>query len=519
MKPALKYCAVYTRKSTEEGLEQDFNSLDAQREACLSYIASQKAEGWISVMEAYDDGGYSGGTLDRPALKRLMEDIKAGKVNIIVVYKIDRLTRALMDFSKLVEVFDQYGVTFVSITQSFNTTTSMGRLTLNVLLSFAQFEREVIGERVRDKIAASKKKGMWMGGSPPLGYDIQFRQLVPNRAEAKTVQHIFERYLHHNNVIRLKQELDREKIFSKVLTYKDGRAAGGKPFSRGALYALLSNPIYIGHIRHKDKTYEGQHEGIIPIELWTSVQENLANNASVCKGHKTSREINLLKGLLFDVDGTPYTPGYTAKGKKQYRYYISQNLIQMRDYPDGILGRLPAHEIEFTVDSIIRMHLSSQSNVAGLLGLRQDQDVEEIQKIVQAQSAISLGRFVQGIIQHITIQSDHIEIELNVEELCNAFMQVIGIKISSPKEMVLIKGVYNTRRGKKSSLVIEPEKPDRDIFDLPPDQLKKLVQGFIWRDEHFQGLTIQQIAEREGLSDSYVGKQIFATFEVSQAVA
>lgn len=189
MKPATKYCAVYTRKSTEEGLEQDFNSLDAQREACLSYIASQKAEGWVPVMDAYDDGGYSGGTLERPALKRLMEDIKSGKVHIVVVYKIDRLTRALMDFSKLVEVFDQHGVTFVSITQSFNTTTSMGRLTLNVLLSFAQFEREVIGERVRDKIAASKKKGMWMGGSPPLGYDIQFRQLVPNKTEAKTVQH------------------------------------------------------------------------------------------------------------------------------------------------------------------------------------------------------------------------------------------------------------------------------------------------------------------------------------------
>lgn len=254
-----------------------------------------------------------------------------------------------MDFSKLVEVFDQHGVTFVSITQSFNTTTSMGRLTLNVLLSFAQFEREVIGERVRDKIAASKKKGMWMGGSPPLGYDIQFRQLVPNKTEAKTVQHIFERYLHHSNVIRLKQELDREQIFSKVLTYRDGRTVGGKPFSRGALYALLSNPIYIGHIRHKNKTYDGQHEGIVPQDLWADVQEKLSAQASVYKGQKISREVNLLKGLLFDAQGTPYTPGYTAKGKKQYRYYISQNLIQMRDHPDGLLGRLPAHELEATV--------------------------------------------------------------------------------------------------------------------------------------------------------------------------
>jgi site-specific DNA recombinase len=512
MKPSLKYCAVYTRKSTEEGLEQDFNSLDAQREACLSYIASQKAEGWVPVLESYDDGGFSGGTLERPALKRLMEDIKAGKVNIIVVYKIDRLTRALMDFSKLVEVFDQHGVTFVSITQSFNTTTSMGRLTLNVLLSFAQFEREVIGERVRDKIAASKKKGMWMGGNPPLGYDIQFRQLVPNKVEAKTVQHIFERYLYHNNVIRLKQELDREKKFSKVLTYKDGRVVGGKPFSRGALYALLSNPIYIGQIRHKDKIYEGQHKGIIPVELWTSVQENLANNASVCKGHKTSREINLLKGLLFDADGIPYTPGYTAKGKKQYRYYISQNLIQMREHPDGLLGRLPAHEIESTVEAIIRTHLTSQSNVAEVMGLSQDQDAEEIQKIVQAQSNILLSRFVQGVIQHITVKLDSIEIKLNIEELCNAFTEVTGIKTHSPKEMALIKGLYNIRRDRKSALVIEPEKPDRDIFDLPPDQLKKLVQGFIWRDEHFSGTAIKEIALRERYSESYVGTSIFATF-------
>lgn len=512
MKPALKYCAVYTRKSTEEGLEQDFNSLDAQREACLSYIASQKAEGWVPVMDAYDDGGYSGGTLERPALKRLMEDIKAGKVHIVVVYKIDRLTRALMDFSKLVEVFDQHGVTFVSITQSFNTTTSMGRLTLNVLLSFAQFEREVIGERVRDKIAASKKKGMWMGGSPPLGYDIQFRQLVPNRAEAKTVQHIFERYLHHSNVIRLKQELDRDKKYSKVLTYKDDRTVGGKSFSRGALYALLSNPIYIGQIRHKNKTYEGQHEGIVPQDLWAAVQEKLCAQASVYKGQKTSREVNLLKGLLFDAQGTSYTPGYTAKGKKQYRYYISQNLIQMRDHPDGLLGRIPAHEIETTIESIIRDQLSSQSSLAELLGICLNQDAEIIQKITQAQSAILMSRFVQGIVQRIIVQVDNLEIELNVEELCNALAQVIGVKISSPKETSIIVGAFNTRRAKKGAVVIEPEKPDRDIFDLPPDQLKKLVQGFIWRDEHFSGTAIKEIALRESYSQSYVGTAIFATF-------
>lgn len=517
MKPALKYCAVYTRKSTEEGLEQDFNSLDAQREACLSYIASQKAEGWVPVMEVYDDGGYSGGTLERPALKRLMEDIKAGKIHIVVVYKIDRLTRALMDFSKLVEVFDQHGVTFVSITQSFNTTTSMGRLTLNVLLSFAQFEREVIGERVRDKIAASKKKGMWMGGSPPLGYDIQFRQLVPNKAEAKTVQHIFEHYLHHSNVIRLKQELDRERIFSKVLTYKDGRTVGGNSFSRGALYALLSNPIYIGQIRHKNKTYEGQHEGIIPHDLWTAVQEKLSEQASVYKGQKISREINLLKGLLFDAQGTPYTPGYTAKGKKQYRYYISQNLIQIRDHPEGLLGRLPAYQIEATVESILQHSLCSRSGVVELLGICPDRDIESVQKIVEGQALLPMSRFVQGIIQRITVQTERLEIEVNVQELCAALSQATETKINSSKETAIIVAAYNTRRAKKGALVVEPEKPDRDIFDLPPDQLKKLVQGFIWRDEHFSGIAIKEMALREKCSQSYVGTAIFGTFDIPQA--
>ncbi len=418
-----------------------------------------------------------------------------------------------MDFSKLVEVFDQHGVTFVSITQSFNTTTSMGRLTLNILLSFAQFEREVIGERVRDKIAASKKKGMWMGGNPPLGYDIQYRQLVPNNSEAKTVNYIFERYLALRGVIRLKQELDRDGIVSKIVTYKDGRSVGGKSFSRGALYALLSNPIYIGQIRHKDKTYDGQHDGIVPLDLWSSVQERLTDQASVYKNQKISREVNFLKGLLFDVQGTPYTPGYTAKGKKQYRYYISQNLIQMRDHPDGLLGRLPAHEIETTVERTIRDQLGSQSGLAELLGICLEQDVEIIQKIIVAQAEISMAELTQGIIKRILVQAGSLKIEMNVENLCSSLVQVLGIKITPSKETALIIGAYNTRRVKRGALVIEPENPDRDIFDLQSDQLKKLVQGFIWRDEHFAGMAIKDIALRESCSQSYVGTAIFATFE------
>ena len=248
-------CAIYTRKSTEEGLEQDFNSLDAQREACEAFIESQKHEGWVNLPIHYDDGGYSGGTMERPALQRLLADIRGSKVDVVVVYKIDRLTRSLLDFAKIVEVFDAHGVAFVSVTQAFNTATSMGRLTLNVLLSFAQFEREVTGERIRDKIAASKKKGMWMGGYPPLGYDVKERKLVVNEAEAETVRYIFRRYQELRSVLLLKEHLDAAGIVSKRRTAPDGRTYGGKPIARGALYLMLQNRIYRGEIVHKDQTY------------------------------------------------------------------------------------------------------------------------------------------------------------------------------------------------------------------------------------------------------------------------
>ena len=244
-------CAVYTRKSSEEGLEQDFNSLDAQREACEAYIASQKAEGWIALRDHFDDGGFSGGTLERPALRRLMKEIEAGKVDVVVVYKIDRLSRSLMDFAKLVEAFDRKSVTFVSVTQSFNTTNSMGRLTLNVLLSFAQFEREVTGERIRDKFAASKKKGMWMGGNPPLGYDVSNRKLVVNASEAKTVRMIFQRYLDLGCVRLLCADLAAQGVVSKQRAFESGQRRGGKPMGRSALYCILNNRASIGETTHK----------------------------------------------------------------------------------------------------------------------------------------------------------------------------------------------------------------------------------------------------------------------------
>ena len=271
-------CAIYTRKSTEEGLEKDFNSLEAQREACAAFIQSQKHEGWTGLSTAYDDGGYSGGTMERPALQRLLADIEAGRIDVIVVYKVDRLTRALSDFAKLVEVFDRRGVSFVSITQQFNTTTSMGRLTLNILLSFAQFERELIGERVRDKVAASKKKGMWMGGTVPLGYDAKDRKLVINKAEARTVVDIYRRYLRLKSVRALQMELDAAGIRSKQRIRPDGTDHGNQRFSQGALYLLLQNRTYRGEATHKGNAYPGEHSAIIEKPLWDAVQAVLAEN-------------------------------------------------------------------------------------------------------------------------------------------------------------------------------------------------------------------------------------------------
>ena len=288
-------CAIYTRKSHEEGLEQDFNSLDAQRAACAAYIASQKHEGWIALPTGYDDGGVSGATLARPALRRLLADIENGRVDVIVVYKVDRLTRALSDFARMVEVFDRKAVSFVSVTQQFNTTTSMGRLTLNVLLSFAQFEREVTGERIRDKIAASKKRGLWMGGNPPLGYDVEDRKLIVNETEAETVRHIFRQYREIKSVRELRRRLQAQGVTSKRRVVRDGRVTGDKPLNRGALYHLLHNRIYRGEIVHRERSYPGDHEAIVDQALWDEAQTILATNTHGERREGT-RQPSLLTG-------------------------------------------------------------------------------------------------------------------------------------------------------------------------------------------------------------------------------
>jgi site-specific DNA recombinase len=360
-------CAIYTRKSSDEGLAQEFNSLDAQREACEAYIVSQRHAGWVALADMYDDGGLSGGTMERPALKRLLEDITAGKVQIVVVYKVDRLTRSLADFAKIVDVLDAHNASFVSVTQQFNTTTSMGRLTLNMLLSFAQFEREIAGERIRDKIAASKKKGMWMGGNVPLGYDVMDRKLIANETEAATVRVIFKRYAELGSVALLKAELDRLGIVSKRREGAGGRLAGGQHFSRGALYLMLQNRLYRGDIVHQGEAYPGQHEAILDPELWQIVQNKLAVHRQERALAVGAEAPSLLAGLIVDADGNPMTPTHAKKRAKRYRYYVSASLLD-RDHSRAQKGmRIPAGDIEALVLDRLRALLSSRTDVSETL--------------------------------------------------------------------------------------------------------------------------------------------------------
>src|SRR5215831_2230561 len=357
-----KRCAIYTRKSSEVGLEQEFNSLAAQCEACEAYeayIRSQQHEGWVLAKTHYDDGGFSGGNLERPALQHLLGDVRAGRIDIVVVYNVDRLTRSLADFARLVEIFDGQSVSFVSVTQQFNTTSSMGRLTLNVLLSFAQFEREVTGERIRDKIAASKKKGMWMGGNPPLGYRVSERVLVIDPAEAEVVRRIFALYRELGRVRRVKDEADRLGLRTKHRTTANGAECGGAPFSRGHLYRLLSNPIYTGRIAHKGQLYPGQHPALIDDETWTAVRDRLAANAGTHRRNPPAAEPSLLAGLLVDAQGERLTPSHAVKNGRRYRYYISAALITATG-SDGVQNwRLAAREIEECVIGILIDALTS----------------------------------------------------------------------------------------------------------------------------------------------------------------
>jgi DNA invertase Pin-like site-specific DNA recombinase len=348
-------CAIYTRKSTEHGLELEFNSLDAQRDACEAYIKSQASQGWRALPQHYDDPAYSGGNLDRPALQQLLKDIDAGRIDVIVVYKIDRLTRSLADFAKLVEAFDAKSISFVAVTQQFNTTTSMGRLTLNVLLSFAQFERELSSERVRDKVAASRRKGKWTGGTVPLGYDAKEKKLVANKAEAETVRYIFRRYLELQSFGKLVEDLDAKGIVTKRRDTKVRKYNGGIPFTYGPLAYFLKNRVYIGETGHKDKWFPGEHAGIVDRKTFDQVQQLLKSKSDGRDATRTASEA-LLLGKLYDDKGNRMSPSYSTKNGVRYRFYVSSALLRGRKLDVGTVGRVSAAEIESAVLTALRAH-------------------------------------------------------------------------------------------------------------------------------------------------------------------
>jgi site-specific DNA recombinase len=422
-------CAVYTRKSTEEGLEQEFNSLDAQREACESYIASQRAEGWLMLGDRYNDGGFSGGTLERPALKRLLTDVEAGGVDIVVVYKIDRLSRSLMDFAKLVEVFDRRNVTFVSVTQSFNTTTSMGRLTLNVLLSFAQFEREVIGERIRDKIAASRKRGMWMGGFVPLGYSVKDRKLVINEDEAELVRSIFKQFVKVGSGTKLVRQLALENVRNRY----------GKLIDKGALYKMLNNRIYIGQAVHKGTAYPGEHQAIIDRALWDKVHGVLKESPRKRANAARVRSPALLKGLIFGPGGIPMTPAHTRKHGRLYRYYVATNAIRSGAPDDNPIRRIPATEIEAAVIHQIKLLVRSPEIVVAtwrvarqtIKGLTERQVREHLHGFTEIWSELfpaEQARIVQLLVAHVEVSPTGADITLRTDGLSALVQDLRGDK-------------------------------------------------------------------------------------------
>ncbi len=412
-------CAIYTRKSSEEGLDMEFNSLDAQREACEAYIASQRSEGWAAIREPYDDGGVSGGTLDRPALQRLLADVEAGLIDVIVVYKIDRLSRSLMDFARLVEIFDRNQVTFVSVTQSFNTTTSMGRLTLNILLSFAQFEREVIGERIRDKFAASRKRGMWMGGYVPLGYDVRDRKLIINEPEAATVQMIFKRFVAIGSATKL----------AKALVTEGVRTKSGRPVDKAYIYRLLNSRVYLGEATHKDASYPGEHAPIIDRSMWDKVHSILQTSPRLRAANARARTPALLKGLIFTESGCAMTPAFTKKGTRLYRYYVSMDVIRNRALAEnpGPL-RLPAPMVEDAViGEIHRMIRAPEITARTIAALRREGvKVEEaavvatlagFERLWGALYPAEQARIVQLLVERITVSTNGIAVDLRKEGL------------------------------------------------------------------------------------------------------
>jgi DNA invertase Pin-like site-specific DNA recombinase len=533
-KPKGIRCAVYTRKSSEEGLDQSFNSLHAQREACEAYILSQRHEGWSLIPTPYDDGGFSGGSMERPALKSLLADINAGMVDVVVVYKIDRLTRSLFDFAKIVETLDAHTVSFVSVTQSFNTTTSMGRLTLNVLLSFAQFEREVTGERIRDKFAASKKRGMWMGGNIPLGYDLKDRKLVVNKKEAETVTTIFRLYVDLGSVRKVKAEIDRLKLRTKLHTPESGVTRGGLPFRIGHLYTILRNHVYRGEIKHRGEVHSGDHEPVLDQVLWDKAQAQLASNVAIRRSGKSSKDPSLLAGLLFDGKGNRMTPSHTAKNGKRYRYYISNNLIaganksRISDPGEGL--RFAAQEIEGHVITAIAMFLADAQKV--MAELCPDDAAPDVVTIALRQ-ARSLGEALKAastpdryeLVRSLIVRAGIDAVSICVELRRACLIEKMGIPIDAVSRGIdtpiqLTMPAELRRLGKEKRLIVAAHMPKSN-----PDSalIKVVVRAHNWFEmlKNRKVESISELARAESVQRTYPSRIIPLVFlapDITEAI-
>lgn len=487
-------CAIYTRKSSEEGLEQDFNSLDAQREACEAYIKSQQHEGWILIEKHYNDGGFSGGTLDRPALKELFKDVEDGKVDIIVVYKVDRLTRSLMDFAKIVDIFDKQETSFVSITQQFNTTTSMGRLTLNILLSFAQFEREVTGERIRDKFAASKKKGMWMNGVAPMGYKSENRTLIIEEENAQKIRTIFNKYLELKSIHLLKTYLEENNVHTKT----------GKTFGKGHLYRILESKTYIGKIEHKGKVYEGLHEAIIEEEIFNKAQKLLSENRIRKSCSIDKKDPSLLAGKLFDDKNNYMSPSHSNTRNRKYRYYVSQALIQHRRNEAGIVSKIPAGEIEKVVTQEIKDFVLDSYNIQPLL---KESKIQKQKDLLNNISSKIDNQFIRTILSKVVIYKGKVEITICKDQLLKV-LEAIAYDSAYPEEtkcetktpLILTKNIKITATSNNGSVLILTDS-DTQQPEINLTLVKAIAKSYLWNKQLISGEVKNgaEIQKRENL--------------------
>lgn len=517
-------CAIYTRKSSEDGLEQDFNSLDAQREACAAYILSQAGEGWALLSQVYDDGGISGGTLERPALEQLLADIAAGAIDIVVVYKVDRLTRSLLDFAKLVEAFDKSGTSFISITQAFNTTNSMGRLTLNMLLSFAQFEREVTAERIRDKIAASKAKGMWMGGTPPLGYRPHERSLAIVEEHAELVRNIYERYLASGTVRLVSDQLKSEGVVCPVRQTQAGQSYGGKPFSRGQLYHILKSPIYVGDIPHRGTVYAGNHPPIIDRVIWEKVQHRLAATVRGERGTQPPTK-SLLAGRIRDPAGEPLVATHANKTrrldgtKQRYRYYVSKALHLKTETEDGSKGmRVPAAEIEQVVVNELADLFAQPMKLVELacLDLRSDALPGLAERTERIAADLRGSQPELPWLERVIVHEHGLDLVLSVPKLA------AGVDVAPRDQAAQTFVVHCDGRVSRSGRAVRLAQSDGALATgqaSNPAVLRLIVKARHWWATLARGeLDATRLAAQEGVTDSYLIRVVRLAFLAPQVV-